>query len=129
MCSGVWMLTGGDRWCLGGVWGVSGGCLGGVWGCLGVSGECLGASGGVWGVLDGVWMVLKTLFPIRALCAPPWDIQESWTLGLIGLTVWNNDLSEVQFQGEGSSHELAAVLFTECIQHSLYTTKKPLYAL
>ena len=59
MCSGVWMLTGGDRWCLGGVWGVSGGCLGGVWG---VSGECLGASGGVWGVLDGVWMVLKTLF-------------------------------------------------------------------
>ena len=64
MCSGVWMLTGGDRWCLGGVWGVSGG----VWG---VSGECLGASGGVWGVLDGVWMVFETLFPIRALCAPP----------------------------------------------------------
>ena len=51
-------------WCLGGVWGVSGGCLG-------VSGGCLGASGGVWGVLDGVWMVLKTLLPIRALCAPP----------------------------------------------------------
>ena len=64
MCSGVWVLTGGDRWCLGGVWGVSGG----VWG---VSGECLRASGGVWGVLDGVWMVLKTLLPIRALCAPP----------------------------------------------------------
>ena len=64
MCSGVWVLTGGDRWCLGGVWGVSGG----FWG---VSSECLGASGGVWGVLDGVWMVLKTLLPIRALCAPP----------------------------------------------------------
>ena len=32
MCSGVWVMTGGDRWCLGGVWWVSGGCLGGV-GC------------------------------------------------------------------------------------------------
>ena len=51
-------------WCLGGVWRLSGG----VWV---VSGECLGASGGVWGVLDGVWMVFETLFPIRALCAPP----------------------------------------------------------
>ena len=57
MCSGVWVLSGGDRWCLVGVWGVS-------W-------EFLGASGGVCGVLDGVWMVLKTLFPIRALCALP----------------------------------------------------------
>ena len=66
-------------WCLGGVWRLSGG----VWV---VSGECLGASGGVWGVLDGVWMVFETLFPIRALCAPPWDIQESRTSGLIGLT-------------------------------------------
>ena len=72
MCSGVWVLTGGDRWCLGGVWGVSGG----VWGS---SGECLRASGGVWGVLDGVWMVLKTLLPIR-------DIRKSRTPCLIGLT-------------------------------------------
>ena len=79
-CSGVWMLSGSDRWCLGGVWRLSGG----VWV---VSGECLGASGGVWGVLDGVWMVLKTLFPIWALCAPPRDIQESWTPGLIGLNL------------------------------------------
>ena len=56
-------------------------------GCLGVSGECLGASGGVWVVLDGVWMVLKALFSIWALCAPPRDIQESWTPGLIGVTI------------------------------------------
>ena len=62
----------------GGVWVVSGGCLGGVWG---VSGECLGASGGV---LDGVWVVFKTLFPFRALCAPPL-IQESRNPGLLGL--------------------------------------------
>ena len=53
-----------------------------------VSGECLGASGGVWGVLEGVLVVFKTLFPIRALCAPlPRDIQESRTPGLIGLKV------------------------------------------
>ena len=32
-------------------------------------------------------------------------------------------------QGEGSSHELAAVLLTEAIQHSLFTLKKPLYVL
>ena len=40
MCSGVWVMTGGDRWCLGGVWWVSGGCLGGVLGLLVVSGGC-----------------------------------------------------------------------------------------
>ena len=34
-----------------------------------------------------------------------------------------------QFQGEGSSHELAALLLSECIQYSLYTLKKPIYAL
>ena len=67
---------------------MSGQCLGGVWrlswGVCVVSGECLGASDGVWGVLDGVWMVFETLFPIRALCGPPLDIQESRTPGLIG---------------------------------------------
>ena len=67
-------------WCLGGVWRLSGG----VWV---VSGECLGASGGVWGVLDGVWMVFETLFPIRALCAPPRDIRKSRTPCLIGLSL------------------------------------------
>ena len=42
---------------------------------------------------------------------------------------WNQDQSETQFQGEGSSHELAALLLTECIQHSLYTLKEPLFVL
>ena len=42
---------------------------------------------------------------------------------------WNNDQAETQFQGEGSSHELAAVLLTETIQHSLYTLKQPVYLL
>ena len=34
-----------------------------------------------------------------------------------------------QFQGEGSSHDLAAVLLTETIQLSLFKLKHPLYAL
>ena len=68
---------------------MSGKCPGGVWRLSGgvwvVSGECLGAPGGAWGVLDGVWMVFETLFPIRALCAPPRDIRKSRTPCLIGL--------------------------------------------
>ena len=32
---------------------------------------------------------------------------------------WNEEQAETQFQGEGSSHELAALLLTETIQHSL----------
>ena len=47
----------------------------------------------------------------------------------INLDVWNADQADTQFQGEGSSHELAAILLTECIQHSLYVAKKPLFAL
>ena len=42
---------------------------------------------------------------------------------------WKNAQPSTQFQGEGSSHELAAVLLTECIQFSRFTLKKPLYVL
>ena len=42
---------------------------------------------------------------------------------------WKDVQPETQYQGEGSSHELAAVLLTECIQHSRHALKKPLYAL
>ena len=42
---------------------------------------------------------------------------------------WNSDQSEVQFQGEGSSHELAGVLLTECIQYSTITLRRPLFVL
>ena len=41
----------------------------------------------------------------------------------------NADQSEVQFLGEGSSHELAALLLTEAIQYSLFSSKQPLFAL
>ena len=36
---------------------------------------------------------------------------------------------ETQFQGQGSSHELAALLLTESIQHSMYVTKSPVFVL
>ena len=47
----------------------------------------------------------------------------------LNITKWNLNQAETQLQGEGSSHELAAVLLTETIQHSLYTLKEPLYCL
>ena len=42
---------------------------------------------------------------------------------------WAEVQAPTQFQGSGSSHDLAAILFTECIQYSLYSVKKPAYAL
>ena len=45
------------------------------------------------------------------------------------MSKWNFDQSSLQFQGEGSSHELAAVLLTECIKYSQNVLKKPLYVL
>ena len=47
----------------------------------------------------------------------------------LNIDTWNSDQAETQFQGEGSSHELAAILLTESIQHSLHVAKKPLFAL
>ena len=45
------------------------------------------------------------------------------------LTNWNLHQPSTHFQGEGSSHELAEFLLTECIQHSLFELKEPLYTL
>ena len=42
---------------------------------------------------------------------------------------WNAAQADTQYQGEGSSHELAALLVTEVVQHSLYQAKEPLYLL
>ena len=47
----------------------------------------------------------------------------------LNIVSWNDDKADTQFQGEGSSHELAAVVLTEAIQHSLYTIKEPLFVL
>ena len=40
---------------------------------------------------------------------------------------WANVQAETQFQGAGSSHELAGLLLTEVIQFSLYSLKLPLF--
>ena len=45
------------------------------------------------------------------------------------LKEWNLDQSNIQFQGEGSSHELAALLLTECILFSTVTLDSPVYVL
>ena len=42
---------------------------------------------------------------------------------------WNLDQAATQFQGEGSSHELCALLLTETIQHSLHVLKLPVFTL
>ena len=42
---------------------------------------------------------------------------------------WRDSQASTQFQGESSSHELAAILLTECIQYARFTLKKPLYVL
>ena len=47
----------------------------------------------------------------------------------LNINKWNLNKAETQFQGEGSSHDLASVLLTETIQHSLYSLKKPIYIL
>ena len=45
------------------------------------------------------------------------------------LETWDQDQSPTQFQGSGSSHELASLLLTECIQFSMKSLKKPTYVL
>ena len=42
---------------------------------------------------------------------------------------WSAKQAPTQYQGAGSSHELAALLITEVVQHSVFTLKEPLYLL
>ena len=50
-------------------------------------------------------------------------------MGSLYETGWAAVQAETQFQGTGSSHELAALLLSETIQFSLYSAKKPLFVL
>ena len=43
--------------------------------------------------------------------------------------LWDGCQAETQYQGTGSSHELASLLVTEVVQHSLYVKNKPVYLL
>ena len=49
-------------------------------------------------------------------------------VGSLYETGWMESQAETQFQGPGSSHELAALLLSECVQHSLFL-KKPLFVI
>ena len=42
---------------------------------------------------------------------------------------WAKAQAPTQFQGAGSSHELAPIMLTEAIHHSLHITKKPVFVL
>ena len=50
-------------------------------------------------------------------------------LRILIIDQWKSIQADTQYQGEGSSHELAALLLTEVIQFSLFTSLLPLYAL
>ena len=45
------------------------------------------------------------------------------------LDLWQDQEADTQYQGTGSSHELASLLLTEVIQHSLYVDSQPVYLL
>ena len=47
----------------------------------------------------------------------------------LNIDSWNENQPDCQFQGADSSHELASLLVTECVQHSLHHLKQPLYLL
>ena len=50
---------------------------------------------------------------VRDLCIEKWNIQQAAT----------------QYQGQGSTHELASLLITELIQHSKFASRKPIFLL
>ena len=50
-------------------------------------------------------------------------------IGKMSYDSWRLAQAPTQFQGEGSSHELAALLLTEVVQHSLHTAKTPVFGI
>ena len=47
----------------------------------------------------------------------------------LNIDTWKADQADTQYQAEARSHELACLLLTECIQHSIYTARRPIYIL
>ena len=43
--------------------------------------------------------------------------------------VWRLSQAPTQFQGEGSSHDLASLLLSEVLQHSLFKSKQAVFAI
>ena len=50
-------------------------------------------------------------------------------IGKLYYPLWRQVQARTQFQGEGSSHELASLLLTEAIQYSVHKTKTPIFVL
>ena len=47
----------------------------------------------------------------------------------MSIEYWNSQQADTQYQGEGSSHELASLLITEAIQNSKFILKQPIFLL
>ena len=47
----------------------------------------------------------------------------------LSINDWNLCQAPTQYQGQQMSHELACILLTETINHSLYSSRKPIFAL
>ena len=47
----------------------------------------------------------------------------------LSLEKWNALQAETQYQGEGSSHELASLLITEAVQYLMFRIKQPIFLL
>ena len=45
------------------------------------------------------------------------------------ISKWNSKQADTQYQGDGSSHELASLLITEAVQTSRYVLKQPIFLL
>ena len=43
--------------------------------------------------------------------------------------LWNYAQADTQYLGQGSSHDLASLLVSEAVQHSLFSSKQPVYLL
>ena len=47
----------------------------------------------------------------------------------LSIIKWNSQQADTQYQGEGTSHELALLFLTEAIQHSKFSNKLPIFLL
>ena len=52
-----------------------------------------------------------------------------WYLRDLYHDCWDNYQAQTQYQGSGSSHELASLLLTEVLQYSLHVSSKPVFVL
>ena len=61
-------------------------------------------------------------------CPFPAKLLDMYIRDLYGY-LWKEQQAKTQYQGTGSSHELASLLVTEVVQYSLHVSKQPVYLL